>query len=198
MNEKNELVSFQDHITHSLAESGVSSDAFVVVKLDEEEWLVDMSILKEASVPPKIAKNAGAPNWVLGIANFRGDVWTILDMKMLLKGRPTSNPRWGWVTLLRQKTKDMENVIFGVDQKIGLLWTEIVEIASKEKYKQDFRSPEQWCRAHYLDKEGRVWRELDIEQIVGERGIIDAWRIRQGGDALSFSPSAPFNEQVNK
>lgn len=185
------LSSFQDQITASISNKEVSVDSFVVVKLDEEEWLIDIFALKEASVPSKIAKNAGAPNWVLGIANFKGQVWTVIDMRMLLKGRATVNPKWGWVTLLRHVAHDQSGktdaassaaVSKDQEQKIGLLWTEIVEIAQKSEYDVHFRLPEQWCKKHYVDKNGKLWKELDVAQLVGPNGVIEAWNSRTNYD----------------
>ena len=163
------LTQFQDELMASLGKTQVSVDAFVAINLDESAWLIDLQHLKEASVPTRIARNAGAPTWVVGIANFKGEVWTIVDMRVLIKGQPTNNPSWGWVTLLHPQD----------DHRLALLWSEIVEIAPKEEYHPDpYLRPEPWCKGHWKDKTGRIWRELDVQQLVGPTGLINTWRQR--------------------
>ena len=201
------LIDFQHNLLSAVSDQSVSTDSFVALKLDNDLWLIDLAYLQEASVPSKIARHAQAPNWIVGIANFKGDVWTIIDMKMVLKNEATLNPSWGWVTLLRheslqfaskktsqvmdsspkksplnddiviseQKKEEPQafNLIEGgvIDTPVGLLWTEIVEIAPKGEYDTHPMRPEKWCRAHYKDKNGQVWKELDVLQIMGVGGL---------------------------
>lgn len=172
------LAAFQHQLVEALGDTNIALNSFVAVRLDEEEWLIDLVHLKEASVPSKIARNAGAPNWVTGIANFKGDVWSVIDMRVLLKNKTTANPRWGWVTLLRPSATTLGPQDPLLEQKIGLLWSEIVEIAPKEEYDVSPHTPEQWCKGHYVDKKGKVWRELDVDQISGVGGLLDSWRLR--------------------
>lgn len=177
------LTDFQHELLSSLSDKSVSTDSFVALKLENDGWLIDLAYLKEASVPPKIARHAQAPQWIVGIANFRGEVWTIVDMKVLAKNTKTLNPTWGWVTLLRTDNLPQllgeKKVSLGLlEQHIGLLWTEIVEIAPKAEYAIHPLPEERFCRAHYKDKQGVVWRELDVGQIIGENSLMS-----------SFSPS---------
>lgn len=172
MNSPNDITHFQNQLTHALEQSDVASDSFVVVKLDEDAWLLDLAYLKEASVPSRIAKNVGGPAWALGVANFKSEVWTLVDMRMVLKNTSNVNPSWGWVTLLRAQ-QGQEDVM------IGLLWSEIVEIASKQEYdplSTEFSAVDPWCRMRYRDKNGKIWKELDVDQIVGVGGLIAQWR----------------------
>lgn len=176
-----DLTTFQHQLLSALSDNSVSSDSFVALRLDKDGWLIDLDYLKEASVPSKIARHAHAPRWMVGIANFKGEVWSIVDMKMLAKNTPTLNPTWGWVTLLRSdvqldKDKHVKNASKNspssvIDQHLGLLWTEIVEIAPKGEYDIHPAPPERFCRAQYKDKNGVVWKELDVAQIVGEKGL---------------------------
>lgn len=198
----NDLAVFQNQINQSILNESITTDAFVIVKLDKEEWLIDMQSLMETGVPSRIAKNAAAPPWVLGIANFKGQVWTILDTQKLLYDKSLSNPRWAWVTLLRPHsgTSAPKNGSFWHEDhknyRIGLLWTEVVEIATKERYDiqpEAFENAEEmekmemsetsisiskpkWCRAHYKDSNGKIWKELDVEELLSERGVVSLWK----------------------
>ena len=178
------LTQFQQKLIDALGQTKLSSDAFVAILLDDERWLIDLMQLKEASVPPKIAKNTGAPNWVVGIANFKGEVWTVIDMRVLVKKETTLNPKWGWVTLLRPPEG-------GEELRLALLWSEIVEIAPKEEYSfQSHVQLDQFCKAVWLDKKGRDWKELDVAQIGGSDGLIQVWRRRTELTPSAFEKSA--------
>ena len=153
---------FQQKLLSAVSDDTVSTDSFVALRLGQEGWLIDLSHLKEASVPSKIARHAQAPSWIVGISNFKGEVWTIVDMLVLIKNQKTVNPHWGWVTLLRGNDDTGS-----ADNHLGLLWTEIVEIAPKEEYDVHPHPSEKYCKAHYKDKKGVLWRELDIGQVLG-------------------------------
>ena len=162
-----DLLSFQHELTQRLESSAPTSHSFVSILLDDQRWLVDLMLIKEASVPPKISKNARAPHWVVGITNFRGEVWTVVDMRMIIKKESTVNPNWGWVTLLHPSG----------DHKIALLWSEIVEIASKEEYDLVPNAPnEPFVRATWKDQKGQLWKELNADDLTGSLGLITTWR----------------------
>lgn len=179
------LTSFQNRLNKELSDPDVSSDSFVSILLDDEPWLIDLAHIKEASVPPYIAKSFGAPAWAIGIANFHGEIWSIIDMRQLLKGQSTINPTLGWVTLLRPSS----------GHQIALLWSEIVEISSKQQYdvltenmNVESKKSQTLLKSQYKDKSNKVWNELDIEKIVGENGLISLWH-RSNSKVKSLSSS---------
>lgn len=176
----NSLTDFQHQLLSSLQQTNVAPASFVAITLDDDRWLVDLSAIREASVPPKIARSVGAPNWVLGIGNFKGNVWSVLDMRVLLQDEMTYNPKWGWVTLLHPRN----------GHEVALLWSEIVEIAPQKDYQavnaqsgaegfkaneQQTEEPHPWCKQQWLDKRGQMWKEFDVEKLLGEQGLIANW-----------------------
>lgn len=161
------LTDFQTALTLSLRGSQAADSLFVAITLDEDRWLIDLSAIQEASVPPRIAHSLGAPEWVLGIGNFKGKVWSVLDMRAILHGKKTFNPRWGWVTLLRPHNA----------HEVALLWSEIVEIAPQSQYAKSQSHPvmHPWSKAVWTDKRGQTWNEFNVENLLGSAGVISEW-----------------------
>lgn len=174
------LTDFQTALTLSLRGSQAADSLFVAITLDEDRWLIDLSAIQEASVPPRIAHSLGAPEWVLGIGNFKGKVWSVLDMRAILHGKKTFNPRWGWVTLLRPHNA----------HEVALLWSEIVEIAPQSQYTktQATNGVHPWSKAVWIDKRGQIWNEFNIENLLGSTGVISAW-VNNGVRTLPAVPA---------
>lgn len=194
------LTDFQTALTLSLRGSQAANDLFVAITLDEDRWLIDLSAIQEASVPPRIAHSSGAPDWVLGIGNFKGNVWSVLDMRALLHGKKTFNPRWGWVTLLRPNNA----------HEVALLWSEIVEIVPHVQYTKNptEQALHPWSKDVWFDKSGQKWNEFNIEKLLGGNGLISTWLasgiatlpvvpVYPSPETLSEPPQTPKQEQEN-
>lgn len=182
------LTDFQTALTLSLRESQGSDNLFVAITLDEDRWLIDLSAIQEASVPPRVAHSPGGPEWVLGIGNFKGKVWSVVDMRCLLHNKKTFNPRWGWVTLLRPNN----------GHEVALLWSEIVEIAPKSNYvrQENMKERHPWSKGVLNDKNGQIWNEFDVEKLLGASGLISKW-VAHGAVELPAVPAYdPINDRV--
>jgi len=183
------MLEYQQRLLLLTGNGSLSSvqEAFVAVRLGRQRWLVDLSNVQEALAPPRMARIASAPRWVAGVVGVRGQVWSVIDMLALSpdEGESLGARSRGWMTLLREPQE-------GASQRIALLWSDMVEVATKHDYQQvwlDANGVETndlalaancppWVRALWRDREGQVWNELDIDQIVGDRGLISTWRQR--------------------
>ena len=178
------MLEYQQHLLKVAGSSSVSDvqEAFVAVRLGEQSWLVDLSLVQEALAPPRMARIASAPRWVAGVVGVRGQVWSVIDMLSLSPDEGVESrlarPR-GWMTLLRDPPDHPGH-------RIALLWSDMVEVATKRDYTlvdpSDTNDPETvvvpsspWARALWKDAQGQVWRELDVSQILGERGLVSSW-----------------------
>jgi chemotaxis signal transduction protein len=188
------MQAYQHRLIQAATPSAVSNaqDAFVAVRLGQQSWLVELSAVQEALAPPRMARIASAPKWVAGVVGVRGQVWSVIDMLALSPDEDASTgsvrvaPR-GWMTLLRDPADQPGH-------RIALLWSDMVEVATKQDYRPvdpaetiapgpspDSGSDPQlpaWTRGLWEDGAGRVWRELDVAQILGEHGLVSSWRQR--------------------
>ena len=181
------MLEYQQHLLKVAGSSSVSNvqEAFVAVRLGEQSWLVDLSLVQEALAPPRMARIASAPRWVAGVVGVRGQVWSVIDMLSLSPDEGVEShlarPR-GWMTLLRDPPDHPGH-------RIALLWSDMVEVATKRDYTlvdpSDTNDPDvaaiqssPWSRALWKDIRGQMWRELDVTQILGEQGLVSSWHQR--------------------
>lgn len=66
----------------------------IVVRLAGGRYAVPMDRVVEVGRPPALTRVPGLPDWVLGLANWRGRVLAVLDLAELLAG-PSTPPRPG-------------------------------------------------------------------------------------------------------
>ena len=132
----------------------MSTEAFVALQVGDVGWLVDLVHLREASVPPPIARTGRSPAWVTGIGSFRGQVHTVIDMGQILSDQRTIAPHLAWATPLHPR--------HGV--ALALLWPDMVGLLPKTEFQPaSGSSAEPWVAKHWSDGEGRVWREFNME-----------------------------------
>jgi len=64
-------------------DAAVDSDA-VVVRLGSGRFAVSLSSVEEVGRVPAVTRVPGTPGWVAGVANWRGRILPILDLRSLL------------------------------------------------------------------------------------------------------------------
>lgn len=64
-------------------ESAVSTDA-IVVRLGAGKFAVDLASVAEVGRAPSVTRVPGLPAWLAGVANWRGRILPVLDLRPLL------------------------------------------------------------------------------------------------------------------
>lgn len=64
------------------------STAHVVFRLGARTMAIPLAAVSEIARPPKVTRLPHVPAWVLGIANLRGDIVSMLDLEGFLSGKP--------------------------------------------------------------------------------------------------------------
>jgi purine-binding chemotaxis protein CheW len=72
----------------------------VVVRLGGCRYAVPMPAVAEVGRPPSLTRVPGLPAWVAGVANWRGRVLAVLDLRPLLAAEPSSLDRRGRLVVL--------------------------------------------------------------------------------------------------
>lgn len=197
-NRPGSMLEYQQRLLQMAGGSTLSDiqEAFVAVRLGQQHWLVDLSNVQEALAPPRMARIASAPRWVSGVVGVRGQVWSVIDMLALSpdEGAEPSPRSRGWMTLLRDSPDNP-------GQRIALLWSDMVQVSTKRDYtpapglsalENSDSNPSAetidpvsmstdlppLVRALWQDANGRVWRELDVDQILGDHGLVSSLRQR--------------------
>ena len=63
------------------------STAHVVFRLGSRTMAIPLAAVSEIARPPKVTRLPHVPAWVLGIANLRGDIVSMLDLEGFLSGK---------------------------------------------------------------------------------------------------------------
>jgi purine-binding chemotaxis protein CheW len=69
-----------------------SGQEHVVVRLGGSRCALAMPDVAEVGRPPALTRVPGLPAWVAGVANWRGRVLAVLDLRGLLGGTPAAGP----------------------------------------------------------------------------------------------------------
>ncbi len=72
----------------------------VVVRLGDDRYALPMASLGEVGRPPSLTRVPGLPGWVAGVANWRGRVLAVLDLRPLLGAATGELDRRGRVLVL--------------------------------------------------------------------------------------------------
>jgi purine-binding chemotaxis protein CheW len=72
----------------------------VVIRLGGTRYALDMDAVGEVGRPPRVTRLPGVPEWVAGVANWRGRVLAVVDVRSLLLAATDELPASGRVVVL--------------------------------------------------------------------------------------------------
>lgn len=168
------LPKYQERLNRELdATQGSSIEAFVAAVADSVHCLINLSELKETAVLPDLARIGMVQPWVLGIANFRGHVHTVLDMRYLLNRQRTTVTYLGRATLLHPR--------YGIN--VALLWPEVVGMIPRNQFQPSTKAPQVaperqgWVKQVWEDPRGVLWHEMDVSAMTSADEMTNAVKL---------------------
>lgn len=106
--------------------SSTADEKYLVFYLDGDLYAVASKQVAEAAPPLRVARLPHAPEWLVGIANLRNEIITVVSLPMLLKKqRSLAAPKSKLVVLRSQNSAS--NIAFTADRL-----SEIVHLKEKE------------------------------------------------------------------
>jgi len=87
----------------------------VVVRLGGCRYGLAMPDVAEVGRPPSLTRVPGLPQWVVGVANWRGRVLAVLDVRGLLGGRVEPVGRSGRMVVLHRGAVTVGLLVEGVE-----------------------------------------------------------------------------------
>lgn len=132
--------------------AGSKSVSTLGVQVGKEFWLVDMSDINEVlSLPPLTAVPLTKP-WYCGVANVRGNLYSIVDFSVYTGGAPI--PREGQSRVLLAGQKYAFNA--------GLLVSRVLGLRNATEWERS----EQDGEVRLRDDKGQMWHKLELAQLL--------------------------------
>ena len=145
------------------AEAGRGS-SMLGLQVDDESWLVDLKEAGEVIPVPAITPVPLTRPWFKGLANIRGNLYSVVDFAAFLSRRPVPPGDHSRLLLLGERFRLGAALL--VDRSLGL--RNPAQLTRKEG------EPRGWSRAEYVDGEGRVWKELDLPHLAQHPDFLGA------------------------
>jgi twitching motility protein PilI len=139
------------------AESG-NQIATLGILIGRDSWLVDMADISEVLAVPELTYVPLTKHWYSGVANVRGNIYSITDLGAFMNFAPTPRELQTRVLLLNEK----------YNFNTGLLVSKVLGLRNATDWQRDEKNGE----VIYKDQTGQQWRKLDIRQLLKQPEFI--------------------------
>tara|TARA_R110002073_G_scaffold325903_6_gene505383 strand:- start:186 stop:683 length:498 start_codon:yes stop_codon:yes gene_type:complete len=136
-----------------------STATMLGVVVGENRCLVHMGEVNEVIQVPKLAPVALTQSWFLGMANVRGNLYSIADLAVYWRGVPTPFGTKARVLLVAPRFKINSGLL--VSNMLG-----IRSLSDFERIEGAQTAIQTGIAGHYKDKEGRPWLELNLQELI--------------------------------
>lgn len=161
MSKRFNLREFQQSVLDRLqaqVTGGGSRTTTLGVQVGADFWLVDMADINEVLPPPSLTPVPLTKPWYCGVANVRGNLYSIVDLSVYLGGEAIPQEGQSRVLLAGQK--------FAFNA--GLLVTRVLGLRNVT----DWQQSEQDGEVYLQDGSGQVWHKLDMSQLLQQPGFL--------------------------
>jgi twitching motility protein PilI len=157
MASRTSLRDYQRELAERLRSAGTGRTASKLgLQVGDEAWLVDLADAGEVLPVPPITPVPLTRPWFRGVANIRGNLYSVVDFPAFLGRTPVAPGDQSRLLLVGERFRLGTALL--VDRSLGLRNPAQLEAAGGE--------PGPWARAQYADADGRRWKELDLPQLV--------------------------------
>ena len=166
MAKKGSLREFQAHLARRLAGASEQSAAGLLgVQSGADWWLLKLSDSGEIIPLTPLTSVPLTRPWFAGIANIRGNLYSVVDFSAFRGGEPTpQNPS---SRLLLIGTRHGSNAALLVTRLLGL--RNIDDLTPAPADPDD--AP--WAADAYTDHEGRCWKMLDVSLLLADENFME-------------------------
>jgi twitching motility protein PilI len=155
--EKLSLRDYQRDLAERLRAAETSrSSSMLALQVGQEGWLVDLTDASEVIPVPPVTPVPLTRPWFKGMANIRGNLFAVVDFPAFLGGAPSAPTPESRLLLIGERFRLGAALL--VDRSLGL--------RNPAQLKSRPASGAPWLKAEHADEEGRLWKELDLAQLV--------------------------------
>jgi twitching motility protein PilI len=163
------LREFQQDLTRRLAEVGTSGkrSGLLAVTAGTDNWLVDLSDAGEIIAAPSIAEVPLTRNWFRGLANVRGNLFSVVDLAAYYSGE-APGPITSHSRMILVGVKHGMNTALLVSRALGLRNPDDFEAD------ENFSDPRPWVSGALRDNQNRRWKRLVVRNLLADPRFLDA------------------------
>ena len=137
------------------------------LQVGRDGWLVDLKEAAELIPPPPISAVPLARPWFRGVANVRGNLYSVTDFAAFLGGEPTAPGEQTRLLILSDRFRSGAALL--VERSLGLH-----DPGELEPRAQPGASHPGFVRGVFADREGRIWKELDVAALIQDPAFLEA------------------------
>ena len=163
-NDKQDILRYKEIINMDVDDTSLEDmEVFLSFKIENKWWLVDLSDISGTSLLSSISKIGRVHPWFIGISNFRGQVYPVINLQYFITGKEFKI----------NMTK--ENAILS-SPKYGLSFAFIIPemdlMISKNmlnETKLEDVDPNQlnsWAKKYWKNEDDELYIEIDIEKLL--------------------------------
>ena len=146
------------------AAAGTRVPAKLGLRIGGEAWLVDLKEAGEVLPVPPITPVPLARAWFRGVANVRGNLYSVSDLAALLGLPAVALSDQARLLLVAERFRAGAALL--IDGSLGLR-------NADELKPQAASARERWVRAQYADADGKSWKELDMSALVQDPAFLE-------------------------
>jgi twitching motility protein PilI len=139
------------------------------IQVGDSAWLVDLTDVSEVLPVPTMATVPLTRRWFKGVANIRGNLFSVVDLPGFLGDEPVQISVSSRLLIIH--ARHIVNSALLVNRMLGLRNTEqMTEVAPA-----DPAVP--WCGPTRRDADGKEWRELRLLELVQQAPFLQVGTI---------------------
>jgi twitching motility protein PilI len=156
---KQSLREFQAGLTERLREvqGQPASTSLLGVLAGSQHWLLSLEDSGEVIPVPEVSAVPLTKPWFCGLTNIRGNLFSVVDFAAFQGEEPT--PR----------TVDSRLLLIGERFNVNsaLLVNRMMGLRNVNRMQAEDQAPAHpWINAQFKDTDGRVWKELNVRELV--------------------------------
>lgn len=148
------LREFQQNVLNRIQTSGgeASHISTLGVQVGNQNWLVQMSDIAQVLPLPALTAVPQTKPWFLGVANIRGNLYSITDLSAFIGLGETPRGQSNRALLLAEK------YAFNA----GLLVPRVIGLRDSSVWQRTGSGEE----ARLIDEQGQAWRQLNVTELL--------------------------------
>jgi len=161
------LREFQQDLVRRLNEAAAADapSARLGVQVGDELWLIRLEEAGEVIPVPTIAHVPLTQPWFRGLANIRGNLFSVIDLSAFQGRDPTPQTPDARLLLVADR----------YNMSAALLVNRMLGLRNLQQFESHAAAADRtWERARFVGPDGRVWRELGMNELVYNEEFLQA------------------------